>query len=161
MRITTAMNHERRMLGHVGEILAWVRLGGHSHSWALEQRRTRVFEDSAWKRVPSWVQRRVNERFGDGLKQMEMVVMHYGSYEHAMAQALARVDPAPAAYVRWQLRVDGEHVTSNQICERCKAGDEDIWNRVEGAHIWNHHTPTRLYSDSWTSCSCKPERRAS
>jgi hypothetical protein len=37
-------------------------------------------------------------------------------------------------------------VTSNDICKRRADGDENIWKRVVGQHVWNHK-PKRGFSE--------------
>lgn len=37
---------------------------------------------------------------------------------------------------KWQLFLDGEPVTSAEISAKREAGDEDVWKRVSGYHVW-------------------------
>lgn len=149
MRITTALYHERLFLERIQEILWSTRRGGRAHGWALKQWAKRIVEDPAWKRVPRWVQQKVHDRFSEGLRQMYTVVEHHSDYEQRLANATAGREVKPAAFVRWQLRVDGEFTTIDEISARRQAGDEDIWKRVEGAHIWNHKPENTYDSCGW------------
>jgi hypothetical protein len=48
----------------------------------------------------------------------------------------------------WQLYVDGEPMTSTEISMRRAAGDEGIWDRVAGRHVWRSHPHLGFYTNN-------------
>lgn len=144
MQRKTAYNHLRRLERQVESVFCFARISGLSHQTVLDEIQGRVWLDPAYKRCPGWVRERLSERIGIYFGLVYRAVLH-GNDADALWAGDGRPHPE---YVRWQLRVDGEHIDTDEIIRRRKAGDEDIWARVEGAHIWNHR-PDRLYGDGW------------
>jgi len=131
MRISTALNHERRLKNRLTEIYSNGRRAGSTHEDILARLTAEVWKDEGLARCPRWVHDRLSELSHERLRQLYMVVDY--------PLPLLRTPPEKWAYVIWKLRVDGEIVDSDEISRRRKAGDEDIWERVEGAHVWNHN----------------------
>jgi hypothetical protein len=98
----------------------------------------RVYDDPAWKKVPGWVRRSVWHRTEYLSKNLYYPKLHAKELEKLLDKARKGEPTKPVAYLRWALRVDGVEMDCDEIIRRREAGDEDIWNRVEGAHIWNH-----------------------
>jgi hypothetical protein len=145
MKTSTAYNHSTRLIGWVQHIYMTARSCGSTHQHILGQLAEKVYGDPAWKKMPQWARQSVTDLGSTMLKELYRPVL----YEHELRRMLAEGPSAmeKVAFVRWQLRVDGEFVTTEDICARRKAGDDDVWNRVEGAYIWNH-MPDRVF-DGW------------
>ena len=140
MRVSTAFNHRERYLRRVVDIYGSARSFGAPHKWILGQLKKHIHNDDAWSRVPSWVQSSVNERGHQLLKDLYRPYLH----EKELMRLLEQGPDAFASvrFVRWQHRLDGVFVTSDEVCAKRAAGDENVWDRLESAHIWNHnHKP--------------------
>ena len=142
MRIETTLNHEHRLLSLVSDIFSSARWGASSHAELLETIGKRIYADSAWKRIPSWCRGRIEQRIRDE---------HSGMYSPRVSASdldklrFGKLHPADIPYVKWELKVDGQPVTSDEISKRRAAGDEGIWDRVKGSHVWNHR-PEKTYN---------------
>lgn len=55
MRIKTALNHKRRLLSLLQDIMMCARISKPSHSELCRQIRTQILESDAMQRCPSWV----------------------------------------------------------------------------------------------------------
>lgn len=151
MQITTALNHEKRLLTDASAIFSSARWGGDSHAELLKRIHTRIYQDPAYQKCPRWVRANVNRRIRDNFDGIYQPQLSGNDLEKIASTG----DTSRVPYVRWQLRVDGKHTSSNEISDRRANGDPDIWSRVEGAHIWNHR-PERTYSDGgWQNTSQK------
>ena len=138
MKIDTALNHERRLAGHVNEIFQNARLMGQNHRTILDRITEKVYSDPAWKRAPVWLTSRVDQLIRTEHDRVYQPDLSASQLE----RLLSGKDTRPVPYVRWSLRVDGIPRTTDWICKRREAGDDGIWDRVEGAHIWNHNNNT-------------------
>ncbi len=147
MKIDTALNHQKRFRTRVHDIYSSARLCGASHQHILERIKTQVYSDPAWKLVPGWVQRNIFQLGADLLGRIYQPDLHASELDKLLASARNGEPTKPVAYVRWKLSVDGTEQTTDQICKRRAAGDDDIWKRTIGAHVWNHK-PERLFMDS-------------
>jgi hypothetical protein len=144
MKIETAMNHESRLKQLAGDVFWFARHGGQSHSDILKRIIERVYGDPSYGRVPGWVTQRLKQRIDDLYNRIYKPDLSASD----LRRVLESGSDADVPYVRWQLRVDGKYVTRDEIALLRAAGDEEIWQRVEGAHIWNHK-PHLLYSNGW------------
>jgi hypothetical protein len=106
-----------------------------------------IYDDPAWKLVPGWVQSNIFALVNDLLGQIYKPDLHASELDKLLASARNGEPAKPVAYVRWKISVDGEEQTTDQISKRRAAGEENIWQRTVGAHVWNHK-PERLFSDS-------------
>lgn len=149
MKITTAMNHRDRFKSQVNGAYYWCRHSGWLHEKLLTQLREKVYEDPAWNKVPGWVRRDIYNLTDHLSRGLYFPNLTQRELNHLLAKARAGEETKPVAYLRWALRVDGVEVTSDEIIKRREAGDEDIWKRVEGAHVWNHK-PDHTFS-GWTN----------
>jgi len=100
--------------------------------------KSRVTDDPAWRRVPQWVRERVHNRYMDWNRSLYQPNLSGAELDKLLADAAAGREVKQPPYLVSRLRVDGEIVTSDQICAMRAAGDEDAWYRVEGAHVWTH-----------------------
>lgn len=156
MRITTSMNHRDRLLAIVEETFHFARVCGFSNSAIRKRIAERVHADSAWPKLPYWAQNRVSHKALDEYQEVYRPKLYARDLESLLALEADKRSLVP--YVRWQLRVDGEHVTSSQIIAMREAGDENVWDRVEGAHIWNHRPKLQPYTDAgWRFLNKKEE----
>jgi len=137
MKWSTADNHLRRITGLIEQVYSHARRGGLSHEYILVEVK-RVMKDAGLARCPGWVHTTLRERSSRLLHEVYRPMLYAAEAERLLARARAGEPEEPLAYVRWALRVDGVETTSAVICERREAGDESIWERVEGAHVWNH-----------------------
>lgn len=145
MKITTALNHERRLSGIAGEVYFMARLSGSTHAALLAWLQERVYSDAAWSKVPAWVQAKVfsvRERH-----DLHRPHLHAAEFERLLQAAREGKPTNPAPYLRWQHRIaeTQEWVTSEQCSER------DLWGQIESAHVWNHkpedHPPFTPWKD--------------
>ena len=146
MKITTAINHRDRLLGHVREAFHLARLCASPNAQIREMISKRIYTDSAWPSLPGWVSQRVSNMILDEYQRIYAPVLGAAQLERLLAAPrgdASRLVP----YVRWQLRLDGAHVNSDQICAISREHDPDVWQRVEGAHIWNHKPNHKPYGD--------------
>lgn len=72
--------------------------------------------------------------------------IHHHDLERLLAQPADQRKPLP--YIRWQLRLAGQHMTFDEISAYCAEHGQEHWQQVEGAHIWNHR-PDRAFGP-WT-----------
>jgi len=135
MKIETALNHERRLAGHASEIFQNARIMGQSHREILDRITARVYSDPAWQRLPSWATSRIEQRIRTEHDNVYKPDLSANQLERLLSGKDHRLVP----YVRWQLRLDNHYVTSDELSAMRAAGDEGVWRRVEGTHIWNHN----------------------
>ena len=149
MKISTALNHQTRLSSLTADIVASGRYGASTHAEILERVKSHVYSDPSWALCPSWVHDRVQTALTIALDGLYAPKISGNDLMRLLSQEPA--DRIPVAYVRWQLRVDGEFTTSDEISRKRADGDDDIWKRVEGAHIWNHR-PENVYGvTGWKS----------
>ena len=132
MKRSTASNHLQRWSEFVNDTFSQARHFALSHSEIIENLKNKVYSDPAWEKVPSWVRERISSKREHLFDQLYCAVIHGEDLKRVINGTFV------PAFVRWQLRVDGEFVSCEEISRRRGDGDEDIWNRVEGAHVWNH-----------------------
>ena len=151
MRISTALNHERRLKGHVSGIYSMARICGSTHKHILDSLQARVYSDPAWDKVPSWVQTRVFALGHSLLDRLYRPDLYAKEFERMLSDAREGKPVPPVAYLRSQTRMADtlEWVTTDTVCERRAAGDETVWQRTESAFVWNHkpedHPPFSLW----------------
>jgi len=126
MKIDTALNHQKRFKTRIRDIYHSARLCAESHQHILERLRTQVYDDPAWKRVPGWVQSNVTTLGSYLLDRIYRPDLHANELDKLLASAQKGEPVKPVAYVRWKLSVDGVEQTTDQICKRRAAGDDDI-----------------------------------
>lgn len=147
MKVSTALNHQQRFRIRVRDIYHSARLTGASHSAILDSLKRRVYDDSAWSKTPSWVQADIFALGSDLLDRIYRPDLHASELNSLLTIARAGEAVKPVAYVRWMLSVDGIEQTTEQICVRRAAGEDDIWQRTIGAAVWNHKTD-HLFQDA-------------
>lgn len=140
MKGRTADNHLRRLKRLAYEAHSSIRHAGGTFDELLAER-SKIRNDPALAKCPGWVGARLHEYMDLLFNQLHVAVLHADQVD-----ALVAGKGQPPAFLRWRLRVDGKFVTSDEICEQRAAGDEDIWMRVEGAHVWNHK-PERAFNE--------------
>ena len=143
MKITTALNHERRLVGLAGEVYFLARLSGSTHESLLERLQARVYSDPAWPKVPAWVQAKV---FAVAWQHdFYRPSLHAKEFERMLADSRDGKPVKPAAYLRWQHRIKstGERVSSSEVSER------GCWAEIESAHVWNHKPEDHAPFSPW------------
>jgi len=145
MKFTTAYNHRDRLRSLLRDTFSSARYGAMTHADLLKMLADRIYSDSGYKRAPSWVASSLHDLSNE---------LHSGMYHPVLRGsdlvklAVGAIKPESIAYVRWAMRVDGIERDSDWVSARREAGDDDVWQRVMGAHVWNHR-PDRLYSGGW------------
>jgi hypothetical protein len=145
MHSTTAYNHLERLSRVQADILMRHRSAASTHDAILAEMKARVFDDPARNKLSREYLAILSERFHAGMRELYSPNIGYADLERMLAAARKGEDVKPLAYLRWALRVDGVETTSADICARRAAGDDGIWDRVEGAYVWNHK-PDRPFS---------------
>ena len=145
MRISTTLNHEKRLLSILTDTYYFARSGAHSHAWILERIQTRFYGDPAYSKLPSWAKMRLGAHHDTLARNVYKPDVHAADLERMLEAARNGRDVKPAAYLRWAHRLDGIETTTDAICDAREAGDETVWSRVESTFVWNHR-PDRTYS---------------
>ena len=139
MNTTTAYNHQLRLEGVVKYIYSAARSAGMSHQWILGEMKAKVWDDPALVKAPSWVKLRLQHTSEFLADELYRPRFHAHDLERMLTAAKAGQAVKPVAYVYWQHRLNGKFISSEEISEISKAGDREVWDRIESNHIWNHN----------------------
>lgn len=109
MKISTALNHKRRLLTRLQDIMMSARISKPSHSELCERIRSEVLTSDAMQRCPSWV------------------------FEYITAYRDAVLDGIYRDHIVWKVWFRGAHVIG------AESVPDGCWHEVsgtKGAHFW-------------------------
>lgn len=118
---TTEYNRHARLASTVRDVYSWARHFCPTHVEIRANLTRQVYDTRDYRKLTPYYRGKLS-----GLIE-------------CLAESLYRAD------VVWQLYVDGIPRTSNEISAMRQSGDENVWARVEGAHVWAWN-PTKLFS---------------
>lgn len=139
MRITTALNHEKRLKGRLADCYYFARMAGWTHEKLLATTKERVWDDEGLKRCPGWVRERLQAISSEWHRALYQPKLYPKEFEKMLEDARAGKDVEPAAYLRFAHRLDGKEITTDEICAiEDEEEKERAWQEMESTHIWNH-----------------------
>lgn len=156
MNSNTAYNHLKRLEKLVCAIHADGRRYGQTHKTILAELKAKVWDDPALAKCPAWVKASLSHQSQFLYDEVYRPKLYAKELEKMLADAKAGREVKPVAYVYWQHRLDGKFISSEEIAARSKAGDIDIWKRIESNHIWNH---TRTDFGEWSVADARTPQR--
>jgi len=154
MRITTALNHQRRLAAIVVDVYAHARKYALPHQSILDTLADRVWNSPELARCPRWVRTALS-----AVSQNQLAMLYRPAPLPAELAKIASGEMAltAVAYLRTAHLIDGVPVTSDEIAARGKAAQSAsgvdarvaVWHSVESATVWNH-SPDSTFAE-WRS----------